>query len=228
MISSTQKPLCLTKHFTLNRQTSDQRRDPNPQSQQASGRRPTSLTARPLGLASCKILKQIINYFWLLHKVHLFVSVFLSLSFTLGIFLNRLNSYRSHCQDVWSTESSFLLPLRFTQHCIYKTEPSRRLRLCTNSIHSVTFYKGTTFFLDLSVFLFSVLAAHNGDGLRWQPIQSCGAAVRLADTCRRKRSLIIRGQVLKQVCKSCVLLSLSEYLICMKLCVTVHRNCLFP
>jgi hypothetical protein len=44
------RDLSLTTHITHNRQTSTRRRDSNPQSQQASGRRPTPQTARPPGL----------------------------------------------------------------------------------------------------------------------------------------------------------------------------------
>ena len=50
-----------SQHTTLNRQTSMPRWESNPQSQQASGRRPTPQTARPPGPAEMKIS---VEYSW--------------------------------------------------------------------------------------------------------------------------------------------------------------------
>jgi len=50
--SARHRNLYLTTHNTLTRHSSMPRRDSNPQSQQASGRRPTPQTARPLGSAN--------------------------------------------------------------------------------------------------------------------------------------------------------------------------------
>jgi hypothetical protein len=63
------KDLYLTTHNTHSRHTSMPPRDSNPQSQQAIGRRPTPLTARPLGLAQIYMLVLIVCiWHWIREK----------------------------------------------------------------------------------------------------------------------------------------------------------------
>jgi len=58
--SARRRDLCLTSHNTHNRQTSIPPVDSKPQSEQASGRRPASYTARPLESACVSV--GLINY----------------------------------------------------------------------------------------------------------------------------------------------------------------------
>jgi hypothetical protein len=55
--SARRRDFYLTTHSTHKRQASMPGRDSNPQSQQASGRRPTPVTARPLGSANVKMYR---------------------------------------------------------------------------------------------------------------------------------------------------------------------------
>ena len=70
------RDLYLTKHNNHNRQTSMHRWDSNPQSQQASGRRPTPWTARLLGLAYIGIYIYIYIYVCVCVRARVYVCMY--------------------------------------------------------------------------------------------------------------------------------------------------------
>ena len=72
--SARRRDLYLTTHNPHNRQTSMPRWDSNPLSQQASGRRPTPLTARPLGSAWNYIIYVKYNTNWLAIRFYLLLN----------------------------------------------------------------------------------------------------------------------------------------------------------